>query len=93
MAASGGSRFHSRESVIPSAIPVSLYGLEAVLLARSRQRGFASSGYTAAQQRTSRSTTAVASTSRTAADDARTLALSGISISLVRKIRVTAVQR
>jgi len=40
MAASGGSRFHSRESVIPSAIPVSLYGLEAVLLARSHQRGF-----------------------------------------------------
>jgi hypothetical protein len=35
-----GSRFHSRDSVIPSAIPVSLYGLEAVLLARSHQRGF-----------------------------------------------------
>jgi len=40
MSASRGSRFHSRDSVILSAIPVFPYGLESVLLARSHQRGF-----------------------------------------------------
>jgi hypothetical protein len=41
-----GSRFHSRDSVIPSAIPVFPYGLEPVLVARSHQRGFSrATGY------------------------------------------------
>jgi hypothetical protein len=40
MSASRGFRLDSRDSVIPSAIPVFLYGLEPVLLVRSHQRGF-----------------------------------------------------
>jgi len=40
MSACRGSRFHSRDSVIPRVIPVFLCGLEPVLLVRSHQRGF-----------------------------------------------------